>query len=204
MLTMDPDKRPSAEELLKHKWLALVDSGGSEVKLNRALPDNMRKFRRASKFKKVVLTMIAQHLPDSELAEMRQTFKGLDVNQDGTLSMTEITDGLKNHGLDVTEDLMADLKGLDTDGSGAIDYSEFLAATLSRKQYMKEDMAWSAFRMFDKDGDGKITKEELHAVLQDPDFKESAQFLLEADIDGNNTIDFDEFKTMLAKGADSK
>ena len=46
-----------------------------------------------------------------------------------------------------------------------IDYTEFLAATLSRKQYMQEDIVWSAFRVFDLDGDGQITREELAQVL---------------------------------------
>merc|ERR1719215_185352 len=123
---MDPDARPSAEALLEHKWLGMVSSGtGAEVKLNKDLAANMKNFRRASKFKKVVLTMIAQNLPDSELTKIRQDFQVLDVNSDGTLSLFEISEGLKKHGIEVEDEL---IKGLDTDGSGTIDYSEFLAA----------------------------------------------------------------------------
>ena len=75
------------------------------------------------------------------------------------------------------------IKGVDADGSGVIDYTEFLAATLdrqsrlhgspvgeitqrtwfiwARQQYMKEDVCWAAFRVFDRNGDGHISKDEL-------------------------------------------
>ena len=35
------------------------------------------------------------------------------------------------------------------------------------KQYLKKEVLWSAFRVFDKDGDGKITKQELGAILKE-------------------------------------
>lgn len=199
MLTMDPKARHSAEALLQHPWVQMSKSGASvEVKLNKSITDNMRKFRRASKFKKVVLTMIAQNLPDSEVDDLRKTFAHLDADCSGTLTIPEIMDGLQKHSMEVPPDMLEILQGLDTDGSGVVDYSEFLAATLERKTYMKEDMAWSAFRMFDKDRDGVITKAELAAVLQDPDFKECVKIMKEVDTDKDGTISFDEFKQMLA------
>ena len=74
------------------------------------------------------------------------------------------------------------------DGSGRIDYTEFIAATLrqagmvsetcdmqcacratapGQKQYLQKEVLWSAFRVFDKDGTGKITKQELGAILKE-------------------------------------
>lgn len=47
---------------------------------------------------------------------------------------------------------------IDTDGSGKIDYTEFLAATMEKSMYMKEEKLHNAFRMFDLDGNGKISK----------------------------------------------
>lgn len=43
------------------------------------------------------------------------------------------------------------------DGSGAIDYSEFVMATMSQKNMMTNDKLMAAFKMFDKDNSGTIS-----------------------------------------------
>ena len=42
---------------------------------------------------------------------------------------------------------------------------EFLAATMEKSLYMKEEKLHMAFKMLDLDGNGKISKDELKAVL---------------------------------------
>mmetsp|Transcript_14175 Transcript_14175/g.24939 ORF Transcript_14175/g.24939 Transcript_14175/m.24939 type:complete len:109 (-) Transcript_14175:99-425(-) len=106
---------------------------------------------------------------------------------------------MKSANVPMPADFESVLDGLDTDGSGSIDYSEFLASTLSRKQYLKEEAAWAAFRMFDKDGDGQITKEELALVLEDKDLAISLEIMKEVDTDKSGSISFEEFKVMLSK-----
>jgi len=60
-----------------------------------------------------------------------------------------------------------------------------------------------AFSLFDKDGDGTITTEELGIVMrslgQNPTEDELQVMLNEVDSDGNGTIDFNEFLSMMAK-----
>merc|ERR1719271_514761 len=105
---------------------------------------------------------------------------------------------------EIPPNLMEIMKEVDSDGSGGIDYTEFLAATLSRKQYMQEDIVWSAFRVFDLDGDGQITREELAQVLSGDRVKDVEQALQlnkdeieriikEVDEDGDGQISFQEF-----------
>merc|ERR1711972_145012 len=82
----------------------------------------------------------------------------------------EMTEGLQKAGLkEIPENLEQIMKQVDSDGSGVIDYTEFIAATLDKKQYIQEDVCWQAFRVFDRNGDGKISKEEMKAVLKDED-----------------------------------
>ena len=38
---------------------------------------------------------------------------------------------------------------------------EFLAATMEKSLYMKEEKLYQAFKMLDLDGSGKISKDEL-------------------------------------------
>merc|ERR1712097_131961 len=93
------------------------------------------------------------------------------------------------------EDLKVILKSLDTDGSGCIEYSEFIAATMDRAAYTQETALWAAFRVFDLDNDGVITKDELKKVLQTD--ASVAAALKEVDTDGDGTISFEEFKAAM-------
>ena len=42
---------------------------------------------------------------------------------------------------------------------------EFLAATMEKNLYLREEKLYLAFKMFDKDDNGKITAQELKEVL---------------------------------------
>jgi calcium-dependent protein kinase len=61
----------------------------------------------------------------------------LDVNGDGSLTLEELRVGLQ--GKENAEELLIIMKGADTDGSGEINYSEFLAATIDANVFMRED-----------------------------------------------------------------
>ncbi|NXQ92591.1 CALN protein, partial [Nyctibius grandis] len=60
-----------------------------------------------------------------------------------------------------------------------------------------------AFSLFDKDGDGTITTKELGTITrslgQNPTEAELQDTINEVDADGNLTIDFFEFLTMMAR-----
>merc|ERR1712228_1090690 len=94
------------------------------------------------------------------------------------------------------------------DSSGAIGYSEFLSAMIDQKSYMQESLAREAFRVFDRDGDGCISIEEMRLMLTENQALETQMssqgigqevldIFKEVDSDGNGQIDFEEFMTML-------
>ena len=57
------------------------------------------------------------------------------------------------------------MRSADTDGSGEINYTEFLAATIDANVFLREDYLKTAFLMFDKDNSGKIDGSEVVALL---------------------------------------
>merc|ERR1719428_2035506 len=135
-------------------------------------------------------------------------FYALDKDGDGTITVEEMQEGISKMGIEVPENLHRILEDIDSDGSGVVDYTEFLAATLDRRQYIQEDVCWAAFRIFDLDGNGKITKDELASVLSGGAVKslEDAfgvdreaieKAVQEVDQDGDGELDFDEFMAMM-------
>jgi calcium-dependent protein kinase len=135
----------------------------------------------------------------------------LDANGDGKLTINEMKEGIKKAGLkEIPADLQQIMEDVDSDGSGVIDYTEFLAATLDKRTYLKEDVCWSAFRVFDRNGDGKISQDELKQVLGDEAVAGTVgqtlaqQLLSEVDANGDGVIDFEEFMAMMKKTEGAK
>jgi len=210
LLVLDPRKRFTVEKALHHPWVERLapNSGGKQI--SGSAFSNLKAFRAQNKLKKAALTVIAQELSEESIGELKQMFLSLDKDGDGTITIDEMKEGLKKAGLTTGahENLIQIMKEVDSDGSGVIDYTEFLAATMSKRQYFQEDVCWAAFRTFDLDGNGKITKDELAQVLSGGavtsiadsmgvEKEEIERIMLEVDQDGDGEIDFDEFMVMM-------
>jgi calcium-dependent protein kinase len=207
MLKMQPKERFPAERALNHPWIKKQAPGAKDVKLHGNFVDNLRSFRSQNKLKKAALHIIANNLTEDEIKKLRDTFTALDKDGNGILTTREMKDGLEKAGLkEVPHDLQEILQDVDADGSGQIDYTEFLAATLDKRVYKKEEVCWQAFGVFDLNGDGKISKEELRLVLENGDVKSVAgadalaEIMQSVDSNGDGHIDFQEFMAMM-KGA---
>jgi len=203
MLTADPALRPSAEVLLGSPWLKFKGTPEA-VPIKEDFMKRLSSFRSHSRLKKVALTVVAQQMKDGEIASLQNTFRSLDQNGDGMLSPEEIKEGLTKQGMKVPKALEDLLKSVDMNGSGTLDYTEFVAACLDKKLYMQRDVCWNAFRIFDLDGDGKITREELSKVLNGNSVKTTLgedkieSLIREVDEDGDGEIDFEEFVDMMS------
>jgi len=205
LLKMNPRDRYTAEQALNHIWVRNKAPKSKGVSLENSLVDNLRGFRGQNRLKKAALHVIASQLEESQIKALRDTFMALDGNGDGLLTVNEMKEGLNKCGLkEIPPDLQQIMEDVDSDGSGVIDYTEFLAASLDKKVYMKEDVCWQAFRIFDQNGDGKISKEELKQMLSNEEetvagqsAKDLAELLQEIDANGDGQIDFQEFMAMM-------
>ena len=106
-------------------------------------------------------------LRKSEKEHLSKIFKEIDTDGDGKLSKEEITSGYeKFFGKKISpEDVDKILECVDLNKNGYIDYSEFVIATMNEKQLLTTEKLAAAFKMFDKDGSGLISSEEIREVL---------------------------------------
>jgi len=87
----------------------------------------------------------------------------MDTNGDGKLDKAEIKNGYSEFfGKQMSDEEIDELfNKVDVDGSGAIDYSEFVVASMNEKNLLSNNKLQSAFKMFDKDGGGSISTDEI-------------------------------------------
>jgi calcium-dependent protein kinase len=152
---------------------------------------------------KAAMTAIAVQTSPDDIKHLKELFLAIDKNGDGSLTFQEIEQGLKDLNIANREQLLINMREADTDGSGELDYTEFIAACLDEKLYLNEKYLKAAFDMFDKDGSGMIDNDEVIELLQgdqlDGIISKSAikEAMKEIDKNGDGEIDFEEFKLMM-------
>ena len=141
---------------------------------------------------------------EKEQKSFRNAFTLFDKDHDGKLSTKEVDDVLRFLGKDPSEyELEFVLKDLDMYGNGTLTFPQFLKL-LSQKyndtKFNVEEMK-AVFRIFDKDGDGYITSDEIQeemsthgAVFSDQQIK---QMMEGADSNGDGRIDYEEFVKLM-------
>jgi len=211
-----PTNRISATEALEDNWIKDCEDLDDADAIGTLELSGLKTFSRMNHLKKAAVTVVATQLTSEKIEKLRVMFMQMDNNSDGTLSISELKAGLEWSGVACPADLDALLKEADTDGSGVVDYTEFLAATMDKKLYHQEDVVWTAFKKFDLNGSGSIDRQELAKVLCDESVAEAlhlggngdesgggsnSQLLAETfaavDSNGDGLIDFDEFLQMM-------
>jgi calcium-dependent protein kinase len=162
-LICKPEIRLSAQEALNHKWFKKTLKTEKGKVMNDGRLKTFKTFANHSKMKQAALTAISVQASPDDIRELKELFKNLDKNGDGSLTLEELRVGLQ--GKENGETLLSIMESADTDNSGEINYTEFIAATIDANLFMREDYLRTAFEMFDADGSGKIDNEEVKALL---------------------------------------
>lgn len=99
------------------------------------------------------------------------------------------------------------IEKIDVNRDGCVDIDEFGALYQSIMDERDEDQDMrEAFNVFDQNGDGFITVEELKSVLQSLGLKQGRtvedckNMIMKVDADGDGRVNFTEFKQMMRGG----
>ncbi|XP_003798442.1 calcium-binding protein 4 [Otolemur garnettii] len=150
-----------------------------------------------------------RELGPEELDELQAAFEEFDTDRDGYLGYRDLGDCMRTLGYMPTEmELLEVSQHVKMRMGGRVDFEEFVEL-ISPK--LREETAHMlgvrelriAFREFDRDRDGRITVAELRqaapALLGEPlAGPELDEMLREVDLNGDGTVDFDEFVMMLS------
>jgi len=198
LMKKSPVDRFAAEQALRHTWIAHKAPTAPAVALQGDLVDKLRGFRLRNKFMKAALHVIAGQLDETKIRGLRDIFVKLDVNGDGLITHSELRRGLQQAGIQIPRPDVEDIMdSVDCDGSGEIDYTEFLAATIEKQQYVDEAVCWNAFSLFDVNCDGKITSSDLKQMLDKTSTRSAVELVRQADANNDGSIDFQEFMKMM-------
>ncbi|XP_060577948.1 calmodulin-A-like [Ruditapes philippinarum] len=144
-----------------------------------------------------------ESLDPETIAEFKLAFEMFDKDNDGTISSTELGVVMRSLGQNPTEQELKDMiNEVDVDGNGTIDFPEFCQMMNRRMtEHNEPEELMEAFKVFDKDGNGYISEEELKYVMMNLGEKmtddEVKEMMREADVDGDGQISYQEFVTMM-------
>ncbi|PVD26474.1 hypothetical protein C0Q70_14151 [Pomacea canaliculata] len=100
-------------------------------------------------------------------AEFREAFCMFDKDGDGRITEQELGTVLRSLGQDPTDTELKDMiNDVDTDGSGTIEFNEFLLMMSQKCEKTELEEIADAFKIFDKNGDGFINSDELRQVME--------------------------------------
>mmetsp|Transcript_14111 Transcript_14111/g.20863 ORF Transcript_14111/g.20863 Transcript_14111/m.20863 type:complete len:165 (+) Transcript_14111:100-594(+) len=144
-------------------------------------------------------------LSEEEIEEIREAFNLFDTDGSGHIDPKELKAAMQSLGFEAkNQTIYQMISDIDKDGSGSIDFDEFLdmmTARMSDKD-TREDIN-KVFQLFDDDRTGKITIKNLRRIakelgenMSDSELKEMIE---RADLDNDGEVSMEEFYSIMTK-----
>ncbi|KAK1590649.1 uncharacterized protein LY79DRAFT_590357 [Colletotrichum navitas] len=148
-------------------------------------------------------------LTEEQKAQYKEVFDLFDKDGTGALegdiTAQELGAVMRSLGLNPSDTELNDMVNeVDADNNGSIDFNEFLNLMAQKVQVGDaEEELKNAFKVFDRDGSGTISAEELRHVLtslgEDMTPAEIDEMIQMADKNGDGSIDYDEFASIMMR-----
>ena len=126
----------------------------------------LKQFSGANKLKKAALTSLVKMLHIKDTENLTHQFEIIDGNNTGFIEIDELETAIKLANFDLnSEEIKNIVEELDLIGNHKINYSEFLAATVSVKEILTHDRLEILFKQFDIDNLNLITEQNIKQVF---------------------------------------
>ena len=173
-----------------------------ETRVLKSSLDNLAHHHKQSRLQAAVGLLISSQIQptNQDVIELQNAFTKLDSNKDGKISREELEQGFEEvfNQTATIKDIDAILKLADTDGSGFLEYDEFISAAMNPKKLFSKKNLMKAFKLFDTDSSGTISVREIRDAIG-PSLASDAvwqKLMKSADADGSGEIDLQEFQKL--------
>ena len=149
--------------------------------------------------------MATMDFTQEEMDELERAFSEFDKDGNGAITVKELGEVMEELGLEPTDIELRDMVNeVDHDGNGTIEFLEFVEIMAMKiKDHEVEHELKEAFRVFDEDGNGYISAEDLRHVMthvgETMTDEEVDDMILVADTEEDGQINYEEFVKMLMK-----
>ena len=167
MLSKTPGDRISAQDCLEHEWFKLNHDEEQADINKRAILKKMAKFRLPKKLQIETMKFLVNAVSTQgfDFNQLRAAFRALDIDNSGTLEISEIRQAFAD--MNMTEAQMDEIfSEIDLNHDGEINYTEFLAVTVDRRQAITKGNLEFAFHHFDVNNSGYITSDNLEECFR--------------------------------------
>ncbi len=183
MLTKDPGERISAQDALSHPWMRLRSSDAESPEKLRSgaipeeigTPHNLDKntiqhlldYRGMSLVRMAGINVLVSMLQKKDIDPLRVLFEEMDKDKTGFITPEELAQAISQSEIQLDSEQQAEiLKNVDVHRNGKINYSEFLAATISIQEFLTEEKLWMIFRHFDIDDTDFISRDNIVEAMR--------------------------------------
>ena len=205
-LNYDVEQRISAEQALQSKWLLKMVKYKHETEkyLKIDIINNLTNFTNKLTLQKAILSFLANQINlNEEIKILKDEFNKMDKNKDGLISKEELIHCMEILYPHEEAVIKANeiFNEIDFNNDGSINFSEFLTVNIKKEKLLNEETLDNAFKMFDIDGNGYITIDELKKTMPLEITSKTGwkELVSEVDKDGDYQISLKEFKEMMEK-----
>ncbi|CAK62506.1 unnamed protein product (macronuclear) [Paramecium tetraurelia] len=201
MIEKDPNKRISMKEAMSHSWIQMQSQ--KSLNFDQTFFRNITQFKGYNNLRVAIYQFITiQTLKKEECEKCLEAFKRLDNNGDGVLSEEEILQGMLMVNINqiTSQNMIKEIMSqMDTNDSGKIDFTEFITASVMQEKRILKESLRAAFRLFDLDGNGTISRSEIQEIFGGIQIDNNAwqEILTSCDDNKDGLIEENEFLALL-------
>ena len=168
MLVTEHSKRITVECALDHIWFKQFEKNKNiNLVVDQEIIDSLKQFQYQNIFQKEIRFYLAKLCSDKEIIKLKHAFLAIDKDNSGEIEYEEIPKIFSELNIEASDTELKNIfSSMDFHCDGKVNYSEFLAATISTINFNKEEKLWSAFKYFDTTDSGYITLDSVMDALK--------------------------------------
>ena len=200
--------RLTIQEGLNHPWIQKfciksIDSSFFNYESIKLFLD----FSRKSQLQKEIYYFIAKVSNETDIDKFKSFFNQLDAHNMGSLSIEDIKDGFEKNDIKIEDKVLQEIfDGLNFHMAGKINYSEFLSAMVSSKDFAKEEKLISVFNLLIENEQNKnyITFESLMNAIKALSLNINVEEIKICFKEYDDEINFEYFKKLILNDDEDK